>query len=144
MFPYWLFLIYNIIAFYHDFYHDFIYEPQLDYFTIKRNGVKIKVQTRLFLSNPKETYKQFKDRYPDTKIGISKFAPLRPKECVLVGVSGTHSVRVYTIHNNVELMMAGSKMGKRAANEEIRLQHYSHAIAETMCNPSLPSCQLGD
>ena len=40
--------------------------------------------------------------------------------------------------------MAGSMMNKRTANEEIPLRHYSHAIAKTMCNSSLPSCHLGD
>ena len=55
-----------------------------------------------------------------------------------------HSVCVCTIHNNVKLMVAGSMMNKRTANEEIPLKHYSHAIAKTMCNPSLPSCHLGD
>ena len=35
-------------------------------------------------------------------------------------------------------------MNKRTANEKIPLKHYSHAIAKTMCNPSLPSCHLGD
>ena len=113
-------------------------------FTIEKNGEKIKVQKKLVLSNLKETYRQFKDRYPDTKIGFSKFVSLRPRECVLAGASGTHSVCVCTIHNNVKLMMAGSMMNKRTANEEIPLKHYSHAIAKTMCNPSLPSCHLGD
>ena len=113
-----------------------------DCFTIKKNGVKIKVQKRLVLSNLKETYRQFKDRYLEIKIGFSKFASLRPRECVLAGA--THSVCVCMIHSNVKLMMTGSMMNKRTANEEIPLKHYSHAIAKTMCNPSLPSCHLGD
>ena len=41
-------------------------------------------------------------------------------------------------------MMAGSMMNKRTANEEIPLNHYSYAIAKTMCNTSLPLCHLGD
>ena len=40
--------------------------------------------------------------------------------------------------------MAGSMMNKKMANEEIPLKHYSHAIAKTMCNWSLPSCHLED
>ena len=112
-----------------------------DCFTIEKNAEKVKVQKKLVLSNLKETYRQFKDRYPETKVGISKFASLRPKECVLAGASGTHFV---TIHNNTKLMMAGSIMNKRSANEEIPLKYYSHASAKTMCNPSLPSCHLGD
>ena len=104
---------------------------------------KIKVQKKLVLSNIKETQRQFKDRYREIKIGFSKFASFRLKECVLAGASGAHSVCVCTIHNNVKLMMAGSMMNKRTANEEIPRKHFSHAIAKTMCSPSLPSCQLG-
>ena len=56
-----------------------------DCFTIGKNGEKIKVQKKLVLSNLEETYRQFKDRYPETEIGFSKFASLRPRECVLAG-----------------------------------------------------------
>ena len=45
-----------------------------DCFTIEKNGEKIKVQKKLVFSNLKETYRQFKDRYSETKIGFSKFA----------------------------------------------------------------------
>ena len=44
------------------------------------------------------------------KIGFSKFAELRPKECVIAGSSGTHSVCVCTTHQNVKLMMVGTHM----------------------------------
>ena len=37
---------------------------------------------------------------------FSKFAEFRPKECVLPGSSGTHSVCVCTKHQNVKLMIA--------------------------------------
>jgi len=34
-------------------------------------------------------------------------------------------------------------MDNVTGNEEVPLKHYSHAIAMTMCNPSLPSCHFG-
>ena len=34
-------------------------------------------------------------------------------------------------------------MKTETANEEVPLKHYSHALAMTMCNPTLPSCHLG-
>ena len=40
--------------------------------------------------------------------------------------------------------MAGSMMNKRTASKEILVKHHSHAIAKTMCNPSLPSSYLGN
>ncbi|KAL5484241.1 hypothetical protein EMCRGX_G020703 [Ephydatia muelleri] len=45
-------------------------------------------QKRLVLCNLTEAYRQC---IPDIKVGFSKFAELRPKECVLAGATGTHS-----------------------------------------------------
>ena len=52
-------------------------------------------QKYLNLSNLKEVYQKFKNAFPETDIGFSKFASIRPKECVLAGASETHSVCVY-------------------------------------------------
>ena len=49
-------------------------------------------------------YMAFTDKYPEMKIGFSKFADLRPEYYVLAGSSGTHSVCVCTVHQNVKLM----------------------------------------
>ena len=66
---------------------------------------RVHMQKRLVLSNLKEVYQLFKQKHPTKSIGFSKFAELRPKKCVLAGESGTHSVCVCTIHQNVILMM---------------------------------------
>ena len=50
---------------------------------------------------PKEVYHAFKEAFPSPKIGVSKFAELRPPHCVLAGESSTHSVCVCTVHQNV-------------------------------------------
>ena len=115
-----------------------------DCFSILRDGVKTHVQKRLVLGNLKEVYQQFKEKNPNTKIGFAKFAMLRPKECVLAGASGTHSVCVCTVHNNVKLMMSNAMMETMTAAEAVPLKHYGHALAMTMCNPALPSCHLGE
>ena len=41
---------------------------------------------------------------PENSVSLSKFASLRPRECVLAGSSGMHNVCVCTIHENVQLM----------------------------------------
>ena len=56
-------------------------------------------------NNLREVYHEFKGQFPAQKVGFSKFADLRPKHCVLAGASGTHSVCVCTIHQNVKLMI---------------------------------------
>lgn len=68
---------------------------------------KIHCQKRLILSNLKELHRFFQSTYPETKIGFSAFASLRPKHCVLAGGSGTHTICVCSIHQNIKLMMLG-------------------------------------
>ena len=84
---------------------------------MKKEGKRQHIQKRLVLSNLREVYCEFKERFPDCKIGFSKFAGLRPKHCVLAGASGTHSVCVSTIHQNVKLMsLVQGDADKRATN----------------------------
>ena len=68
------------------------------------------MQKRLVPCNLRELYQVFKDHYPNEVIGLSKFADLRPKHCVLAGASGSHSVCVCTIHQNMKLMMLDAKL----------------------------------
>ena len=42
-------------------------------------GNKFHIQKRLLLSNLKELYVAYRERYPDHKISLSKFCKLRPK-----------------------------------------------------------------
>lgn len=70
-------------------------------------GAKITIQKRLILCNLKELHKIFKLKYPETKIGFSTFASLRPKHCILAGGCGTHSICVCSIHQNIKLMIIG-------------------------------------
>ena len=81
-----------------------------DFVTVRKLDQRIQVQKRLVLCNLRELCRMFKDRYSDETIGFSKFACLRPKHCILAGASGTHSVCVCTIHQNVKLMMLGVKL----------------------------------
>ncbi|XP_074112073.1 uncharacterized protein LOC141535826 isoform X2 [Cotesia typhae] len=71
------------------------------------DGTKIQIEKRLVLCNLKELHKIFQSRFPGIKIGFSSFASLRPKHCILAGGSGTHTVCVCSIHQNVKLMILG-------------------------------------
>ena len=74
-----------------------------DYVSIAKNEHK---QKRLLLSNLNELYEAFKEKNPAIKIGFSKFCSLRPKWCVTVRSSGTHSVCVWIYHQNAMLLVA--------------------------------------
>ena len=113
-----------------------------DFVSVRQAEGRVHVQKRLILSNLKETYQLFKEKYPDQKIGFSKFADVRPKHCILAGASGTHSVCVCTIHQNVKLMMIGGKIATLMANDSIPLTTYDHCSAQIICNPPQPKCYL--
>jgi hypothetical protein len=65
-----------------------------DYIPIKVSGFKIHEQKRLLLCNLKELYSHFKNSHPGVKVGFLKFASLHPRNCIMAGASGTHSVCV--------------------------------------------------
>ena len=104
----------------------------------EEGGRRLHVQKRLVLSNLKEVYCEFKAKFPSKKIGFSRFAEVRPKQCVLAGAGGTHCVCVCTIHQNVKLMFL---MIQAHVPE---LATYYNCLAKTMCNPPSPSCCLGE
>ena len=107
-----------------------------DFVSVKKDGKCQHLQKRLVLRNLKEVHREFKERFPDYKVGFSKFAELRPKHCVLAGASGTHSVCVCTIHQNVKLMSFEMQIPE--------LPTYHHCLAKIMCNPPHARCYLGE
>lgn len=74
--------------------------------SVREGDARVHKQRRLLLLNLNELHIMYKEIYPQSKVGLSKFCELRPKECVTVGARGTHSVCVCTIHQNVKLMLA--------------------------------------
>ncbi len=114
-----------------------------DYVSIKTVGSeRIHAQKRLVLCNLKEAYQQFKSENPSTKLGFSKFAEFRPKQCVLAGSSGTHSVCVCQIHQNTKLMIQGAQLHQLADVDEVPIKTYHHALAKMTCNPPSQQCLL--
>ena len=112
-----------------------------DFVSIRKGDQRAHVQKRLMLGNLKEVYQQIKEKHPTTdKIGFSKFADLRPKHCILAGASGTHTICVFTIHQNVKLMMIGGKIAELSAHDDIPLKEYNHCLAKIICNPPQPDC----
>jgi len=79
-----------------------------DFLSVRKDdGQREHIQKKLILCNLKELYEIYKEQYPDDRIGFSIFASLRPVHCVLAGSSGTHTICVCAIHQNIKLMMLG-------------------------------------
>ena len=108
---------------------------------ITKEGKRENRQKRLLLCNLKEAYQHFKVLHPSVKVGFSTFASLRPKECVLAGSSGTHTVCVCTHHQNTKLLFIGSKLSVLSHGA---FTHYRHCLAAIMCNPPSIDCYMSN
>lgn len=82
----------SVAKFYQDDEISMMMPGMKDFVSVRNeNGEKKKIQKRLVLGNLKEIFQQYKDRFPNYRIGFSTFAMLRPQQCVLAGGSGTHT-----------------------------------------------------
>lgn len=114
-----------------------------DYVLHKANGEKEKLQRRLVLCNLKEAYQMFKNANPGRKIGFTKFAELRPKECVLAGSThGIHKTCVCVYHQNVKLIHDSllSQFDLKSHNIET-LPKIMEAL---LCKKPTEECRLDD
>ncbi|KAJ8684704.1 hypothetical protein QAD02_020497 [Eretmocerus hayati] len=98
---------------------------------------KIHVQKRLVLYNLPELFIKFKDKHSMTKVGFSKFAQIRPSQCVLAGSSGTHSVCVCVHHQNVKLLLDGLGISKFTSG---KLNNYRNRISIMVCENPTDDC----
>ena len=100
-----------------------------DYVSIGQNVHK---QKRLVLCNLSELHNGFRDKYPNIKIGFSKFCTLRPKWCVLAGSWATHSVCVCNTHQNAVLLV-----------DAIDWEYtYKDLIKKVVCDPDNKVCMM--
>lgn len=104
-----------------------------DYVSVRKDGQKVHEQKRLLLANMNELYASFK-KETSIKIGFSKFCDLRPKFCVTVGSSGSHSVCVCTFHQNTKLQMAGLK--------KLHNMDYKMLMSKIVCDVNSRDCML--
>ena len=118
-----------------------------DYVSMYIHRKKERVQKRLLLFSLRDAYLQFLDENVGLKIGLTKFKEFRPRNVILAGASGSHNVCVCTTHQNVKLMIEGSKVltleGIRRMCGEDGDITYKHLLASLLCKPALPACYLG-
>lgn len=115
-----------------------------DFVSVKGIEGRVHIQKRLVLSNLKELYKCFKEQNAEAKIGFSKFASLRPKNCVLAGASGTHSVCVCTLHQNPKLMLEACR-GKFSKTDSAELfSNYHSLLNKIICVDPSKKCYFNE
>lgn len=135
-------IVEKVIEFYNSDDVSRIMAGKKNYVTVKENGNKIHKQKRLMLSNLRESYRFYKEQHPNFKVSFSKFAQLRPRQCILPGAHGTHTVCVCLYHENVKLMIDGANINKLSANSDLVLSNYNDCLAQIICNPPSPDCYL--
>lgn len=133
----------SIISFYQSDDYTQVMPGQKDYVSVKVDGKRIQMQKRLLLNNLNELYETFKINNPTTKCSFSKFASLRPKNCVLAGSAGTHSVCVCPIHENVKLLIDGANLKSITADSPRPIVNYHDCLDHMTCNEKSTSCFLG-
>lgn len=111
---------------------------------VQIDGERVEMQKRLILFDLSELYDLFKIANPKIEIGFSTFAKLRPKNCILAGAKGTHSVCVCTIHQNAKMMLDAIDVKELTAKSEIPLTNYRDCLDQTMCRYPTPKCHLNE
>ena len=96
------------------------------------DGIKTRVQKRLLFSNLSEIHVHFKEENSKVSVGFSTFATLRPKWCVTVGASGSHSVFACTYHQNVNLMLSAVNL----------VLDYKYVLSFCVCDIYNQKCML--
>lgn len=82
---------------------------QRDFVSVKTGNKRLAVQKRLLMMTLREAFNRFNEVYVNVKIGFSSFASLRPRQCKLLTITGTHNVCVCTTHENVNLILHSLK-----------------------------------
>jgi len=134
--------ILKVINFYEDDLNSRIMPHKKATVKIKVNGQKEERQKRLLLSDIKVLYSQFKEKYENLHIGLTKFTELRPKWCVLAGSSGTHTSCVCVICQNFKNMIDALNLGELTKNLKVPLKSKEDCMLFVMCNNPNDKCYL--
>lgn len=111
-----------------------------DFKSVKQaDGTRVHKQKRLVLLNLKELYTLFMKENPTEQISFSKFAELRPAECVLAGASGTHSVCVCIHHENFLLKCEAANLEKTEDGKDRKMQ-FSEILGLVLCPKPEADC----
>lgn len=130
----------KVIEFYENDTNGRIMPNKKDTVVVKIDDQKERKQKHLLLYDIKVLHSMFKKKYPEHPIGLSKFAELRPKWCVVAGASGTHSVCVCTTHQNVKLMIDSINVKHLTKDFEIKLDDYNDCIKIVLCKNPTSAC----
>ena len=76
-----------------------------DYVSVSKGAHNLKVSNLQRLYNLQEFYTAFREKHSNVNIGLSKLCVLMPKWYVLAGSKMTHSVCVWSVHQDIVLLV---------------------------------------
>ena len=91
------------------------------------------------LFNQKDLFREFKLKYPEHKLSVSKFIQLAPQECVWPSKNGFRTTCLCVIHENFELLLGAVDIGGRTSEV---LCNKPEQVGNFYCSDS-PECLLG-
>lgn len=112
-------------------------------------------ERRIMYANLKDSYQEFKKVHCEIKLGISKFAQLRPKNVKWPGQKGFHISCCCPFHENFKLLLEGLKKASFDAMEEEFsreptvaalmqiFEDYNEFVAYLICDPPNWECYMG-
>lgn len=106
-------------------------------------GKRTAVQKRLLTGDLTVLHQKYLSDNSDYPLSFSAFAKLRPKNCILAGAAGTHSVCVCPIHENVNLMLEAIDIKDLTKTSAYPLANYKDCLQLLMCRNPTPDCHLG-
>lgn len=95
-------------------------------------GVKVYKSQRLLLCNNNILHEEFLKKFPEQKIGKSKFAELKPKWVKTANANGSHSVCVCTYYQNTKFMV-----------DKMNDYTYHDLMGTFVCDMQNRNCALG-
>lgn len=116
-----------------------------DYVRLKSDGGYEKIQRRLIMMDLRDVYDKFKEKYPNRKIGFSKFASIRPKECVLAGSThGIHRTCICLDHQNVQLIFDTLKSQFKDEFKEHGIETVRDMMNVMLCEQITEKCRMNE
>jgi hypothetical protein len=110
-----------------------------DFAFVKKHGKSVHRQKRSFLCNLNEEYSLFKHWYPNIKVGFSKFCEIRSRYIITAEACDSNAC-VCSTHQNVKLMLIGSKLKELTAASSTEITSYK--MSHIIYNASLMECDL--
>lgn len=132
----------KVVKFYEDDYNSRVIPGNKNTVTVKINGEKQKFQKRYLHADVVHLYSDFKKIYPDCPIGMTKFAEIRPKWCLLGGEKGTHSVCVCSIHENLYNLIHCADLIKLTEKSDIQIKDYKDCMKMVLCRKPTNACYV--